>query len=104
MYRVSRKLNLGVFGAAGEMEVPPMTPADYVVDIPPEMSGKPILLSFHWHDAARPCDLGMSADGQELGLGFISMRLSGGEKNTSARFSSPFERDVSVAEKADDYR
>ena len=58
-----------------KMAVAPMSPADYIVEIPPELTGKAITLRFEQHDVARPCDIGFGADSRTLGLGLISVRL-----------------------------
>ena len=56
----------------------PFAPADYAVDIPPDLTGKEIELRIEQHDAVRPCDIGFSDDSRTLGFGFISVRLAEG--------------------------
>ena len=56
----------------------PFAPADYAVDIPPDLTGREIELRIEQHDAVRPCDIGFNDDSRTLGLGFISVRLAEG--------------------------
>lgn len=62
------------------VSVPPMTPADYAVELPPELTGKAVDLRIELHDAARPRDLGMGNDARMLGMGFVSIRREEGDK------------------------
>lgn len=70
VYSGSRKL------AEWNVVVPPMTPADYVIDVPTELAGRTLELRLVQDDVVAPCEVDpANGDRRTLGMGLISMRL-----------------------------